>query len=116
MTDQPNIYYTVLKMAGILIFLTGGLYACLRLMKRLSLIGLAGKAESLIRVLAVRSIGMKKQIALVEIPGAVLVVGMAGDRMDLLDKIVDPDVRAQISDSRKSNMRFPMVSADIDSR
>ena len=116
MTDQPNIYYTVLKMVGILIVLSGGLYACLRLMKHLSLIGLTGKAETLIRVLAIRSVGVKKQIVLVEIPGAVLVIGMAGDRMNLLDKIVDPDIRAQMLDSRQSNMRFPIVSTGIDSR
>ena len=116
MTDQPNIYYTVLKMLGILIFLSGGLYACLRLMKHLSNIGLAGKAESLIRVLAVRSIGMKKQIALVEVPGAVLVIGMAGDRMDLLDKIVEPEIRAQLGGDRKSSMRFPIIPTGADNR
>jgi flagellar biogenesis protein FliO len=59
---------------------------------------------------------VKKQIVLVEIPGAVLVIGMAGDRMNLLDKIVDPDIRAQMLDSRQSSMRFPMVSTGIDSR
>lgn len=114
MTDQPNIYYTVLKMLGILIFLSGGLYACLRLVKHLSNFGLAGKAESLIRVLAIRSIGMKKQIALVEVPGAVLVIGMVGDRMELLDKIVDPEIRAQMGRHRKTSMQFPIVPTGAD--
>jgi len=95
--DQPNIYFTALKMLGILVVLLGGLYACLRLMKRLLHSGFTGKPDQLIRVLNVRSIGIKKQIALVEIPGAVLVIGMTGDRMQLLDKIVDPDIRNQIA-------------------
>jgi flagellar biogenesis protein FliO len=95
--DQPNIYYTALKMLGILVILLGGLYACLRLMKRLLHAGLIGKPDQLIRLLNVRSIGIKKQIALIEVPGAVLVIGMAGDRMHLLDKIVDPDIRNQIA-------------------
>jgi flagellar protein FliO/FliZ len=95
--DQPNIYYTALKMLGILVILLGGLYACLRLMKRLLHAGFIGKPDQLIRLLNVRSIGIKKQIALIEVPGAVLVIGMAGDRMHLLDKIVDPDIRNQIA-------------------
>lgn len=96
--DQPNIFYTALKMVGILIFLLGGLYASLRLMKRLFHAGFTGKPGQLIRVLNVRSVGIKKQIALVEVPGAVLVIGMAGDRMQLLDKIVDADIRNRISE------------------
>lgn len=96
--DQPTFLYTVLKMLGILILLLGGFYACLHLMKRLPHTRFTGKSDPLIRVLNIRSIGIKKQIALVEIPGAVLVVGMTGDRMQLLDKIVDADIRKQILD------------------
>jgi flagellar protein FliO/FliZ len=98
-TDQPDIFYTALKMLGILLVLLGGLYACLRLMKRLLHAGFTRKNDQLIRVLNVRSVGIKKQIALVEVPGAVLVVGMTGDHMQLLDKIVDADIRNQISAS-----------------
>jgi flagellar protein FliO/FliZ len=103
--DQPNFYYTALKMLGTLIVLLGGLYFCLRLMKRLLHTGFTGKPDPLIRVLSVRSVGIKKQIALVEVPGAVLVLGMTGDRMQLLDKIVDPDIRNQISSDRISAVR-----------
>jgi flagellar protein FliO/FliZ len=96
--DQPNFIYTTLKMLGILIVLTGGLYVCLLLVKRLlNAAGSAGKKDQLIRVLNVRPIGIKKQIALVEIPGAVLVIGMTGDRIQLLDKIVDAEIRNRIS-------------------
>jgi flagellar protein FliO/FliZ len=98
--DQPNIFYTALKMMGILMVLLGGLYACLRLMKRLLHSRVTGKPDQLIRVLNVRSIGIKKQIALIEVPGAVLVIGMTGDRMQLLDKIVDSDIRNRISAGR----------------
>ena len=96
--DQPNFFYTSLKMLGILIVLTGGLYACLQLVKRLlNAAGSDRKTDQLIRVLNVRSIGIKKQIALVEIPGAVLVIGMTGDRIQLLDKIVDAEILNRIS-------------------
>ena len=64
-------------MLGILIVLLGGLYACLHLIKRLLHTGFTGKQDPLIRVVNVRSVGIKKQIALVEVPGAVLVIGMS---------------------------------------
>ncbi len=110
--DQPNFYYTALKMLGILIVLLGGLYACLHFVKRLLHAGVTGKANQLIRVLNVRSVGIKKQIALVEIPGAVLVIGMAGDRMQLLDKIEDVDIRNQISAAHKSEDRGQRTVSD----
>jgi flagellar biogenesis protein FliO len=100
--DQPNIFYTALKMLGILMVLLGGLYVCLHFVKRLLHSGFTGKPDQLIRVRSIRSIGIKKQIALVEIPGAVLVIGMTGDRMQLLDKIVDADIRSRISAGHKS--------------
>ncbi len=110
--DQPNFYYTALKMLGVLIVLLGGLYACLYFVKRLLPAGVTGKANKLIRVLNVRSVGIKKQIALVEVPGAVLVIGMAGDRMQLLDKIVDVDIRNQISAAHKSEDRGQRTVSD----
>jgi flagellar protein FliO/FliZ len=110
--DPPNIFDAALKMLGILIVLLGGLYACLRLMKRLLNTGFTGKSDQLIRVLNVRSVGIKKQIALVEVPGAVLVIGMTGDRMQLLDKIVDADIRNRISAGHISEDRGQRTGSD----
>ena len=112
MIDQPNIIYTVLKMMGVLVVLSGGLYACLQLAKRFFHAGFIGKTDALIRVLNVRTIGIKKQIALVEVPGAVLVIGMAGDRMELLDKIVDADIRKRISADQISAGRGQQAVSD----
>jgi flagellar biogenesis protein FliO len=111
--DQPNFFYTSLKMLGILIVLTGGLYACLQLVKRLlNAARSARKTDQLIRVLNVRPIGIKKQIALVEIPGAVLVIGMTGDRIQLLDKIVDAEIRNRISNGYISEDRCQQPVSD----
>lgn len=113
MIDQPNFIYTTLKMLGILIVLTGGLYACLQLVKRLiNVAGSTRKTDQLIRVLNVRSIGIKKQIALVEIPGAVLVIGMTGDRIQLLDKIVDAEIRNRITTGHISEARGQQPVSD----
>jgi flagellar biogenesis protein FliO len=46
----------------------------------------------LIRVISSQYIGIKKHIALVEVPGAVLVLGVSNDTIALLTKIEDPGV------------------------
>ncbi len=46
----------------------------------------------MIRVIASQYIGIKKNIALVEVPGAVLVLGVSNDTIALLTKIEDPGV------------------------
>ena len=52
----------------------------------------------MIRVLANQYIGLKKNISLVEIPGAILVVGITGDSICLLTKIEDKTILDQIHD------------------
>jgi flagellar biogenesis protein FliO len=47
-------------------------------------------------VLASHYIGVKKAVMLVEVPGAVLVMGVAGDRMQLLTRIDDPAILERI--------------------
>jgi flagellar biogenesis protein FliO len=50
----------------------------------------------MIRVLASQYVGMKKNISLVQIPGAILVVGISGDTIRLLTQIDDPTILDQI--------------------
>ena len=59
-------------------------------------IGTAGR--KMIHVLASQHIGLKKNISLVEIPGAILVVGITGDTIRLLTKIEDKTTLDQIHD------------------
>lgn len=99
MMSQPDIFYTALKMTGILIILLGGIYGTLKLMKRFFYDSVVSKkSDQLINVLCVRHIGVKKQIALIEVPGSVLVIGIAGEHIQLLDKIVKADEVARIQE------------------
>ena len=100
---------SVLKIAGLLAGLIGGLYGCLYLIKRMQQIGFGKKTDELVRVLCIRSIGVKKQIALVEVPGSILVIGMAGDRLQLLDKIID----INITDTAYGNNNQPSSSDQV---
>jgi flagellar protein FliO/FliZ len=54
----------------------------------------------LIRVVASQYVGIKKNIALVEVPGAVLVVGISNDNISMLTKIEDKIVIEGIRQER----------------
>jgi flagellar protein FliO/FliZ len=60
-----------------------------------------GTKGQLIRVIASQYIGIKKNIALVEVPGTILVVGISNDNISLLTKIEDKaileDLRQEVS-------------------
>ena len=58
----------------------------------------------MIRVVANSYIGVKKSISLVEIPGAVLVLGVTGDNVRLLTKIEDERIINQIMEVKRENM------------
>jgi flagellar protein FliO/FliZ len=46
----------------------------------------------LIQVLGTHYLGVKKSIALVKVPGSILVLGLGGDQINLLTRIEDPAV------------------------
>ena len=89
MSHQPDFVWTVLKMLvslGILlVILMAGLYAAKRIFRKADM-GTGGK---MVRVLANTYVGVKKTISLVEVPGAVLVIGITSDKISLLTKIED---------------------------
>lgn len=85
-------------MLGILIVLLGGLYLGLYLIRRISGVKFDRKSSQLLQVLCIRHVGVKKQIALVQVPGALLVLGLSGDHIQLLDKIADPELDRQVPD------------------
>lgn len=55
-----------------------------------------------IKVLANHYLGPKKSIAVVEVPGSVLVLGISAERINLLSKIEDP---ATIAEMQKNEER-----------
>ena len=57
----------------------------------------------MIRVLASQYIGMKKNISLVQVPGAILVIGITGDSIRLLTRIDDPEVLEGFHDSQNEH-------------
>ena len=92
MNGSPDMLATALKMLAALALVLGVLGLVFYLSKRVMRKDISGSGGKMIRVLASQYIGLKKSISLVEIPGAILVVGIAGDTIRLLTKIEDKTI------------------------
>jgi len=97
MSTAPDALSITLQMLTALAIVVGGLLVAFYLMKRFLKRDAGGSSQALIRVVANQYIGAKKNIALVEVPGTVLVVGITSDRISLLTKIEDQSVLDGIS-------------------
>ena len=106
MTTAPDPISTTLQMLTALAVVVGALLIAFYAMKRFLKRDAGGSGNSLIRVIANQYIGVKKNIALVEVPGAILVLGISNDRINLLTKIED----RSILDGIKENMPRQAVS------
>lgn len=98
MNATPDMLATTLKMLAALALVLGGLGIFFYFTKRVMRKDIGNSAGGMIRVLASQYIGLKKNISLVQIPGAILVVGIAGDSICLLTKIEDKTILDQIHD------------------
>jgi flagellar protein FliO/FliZ len=99
MSTAPDALSITLQMLTALAIVVGGLLVAFYLMKRFLKRDAGGSSQALIRVVANQYIGAKKNIALVEVPGTVLVVGITSDRISLLTKIEDQSVLDGITEN-----------------
>jgi len=89
MNMAPDAISTTMQMLAALAIVLGGLLVVFYLMKRFVRRDAGGPGNPLIRVIASQYLGVKKNIALVEVPGTVLVLGISNDNIQLLTKIED---------------------------
>jgi len=89
MTTTADMTLVGMKMMGALIIGLGGLWGVLYLIRRMTGLGNL-TARSAIRVVGTLPIGVRASISMVQIPGAVLVVGVTRNDLRLLDRISDP--------------------------
>ena len=99
MNYHPDFIWTALKMLAALGILTGILIIALYFAKRIFKVGSHQPEGKMIRVLANTYVGVKKNISLVEVPGAILVLGVTNDAITLLTKIEDVEVINKFSGS-----------------
>jgi flagellar protein FliO/FliZ len=100
MNTSPEMLATAFKMLAALALVLGGMGVFFYFTKRVMRKDGSGAGGRMIRVLASQYIGLKKAISIVEIPGAILVVGVTADTIRLLTKIEDKAILDQIRDQR----------------
>lgn len=94
MIPESGLTMTVLKMVVALVFLLGILVLFRRYIGGAGSIRI-GKGSKPIRVISVCHVGLKQHVALIQIPGALLVLGITPDRLQVLSRITDPELIAQ---------------------
>ncbi|MBT8364255.1 MAG: flagellar biosynthetic protein FliO [Deltaproteobacteria bacterium] len=109
MNTTPDVVSSAFQMLTALGIVLGGLLVVFYLMKRFLKRGAGDSKGQLIRVIASQYIGFKKNIALVEVPGTILVIGVSNDRISLLSKIEDSACLASI---RQEASGMPLSFAD----
>jgi flagellar protein FliO/FliZ len=100
MNTGPDTLATAFKMLAALTLVLGGMGVFFYFSKRIMRKDGGGSGGRMIRVLASQYVGLKKNISMVEIPGAILVVGITADTIRLLTKIEDKALLDQIRDQR----------------
>jgi len=97
MTSDPEFITTLLKMLAFLLLMAGGAVGLLVLFKRVTQTTGPTSGRQLINVLCTRPVAPKKSVALIQVPGDVLVVGISGDNLTLLSKIEDRELVAELA-------------------
>ena len=89
MTSSPDMVSGAFQMLTALGIVLGGLFLIFYFMKRYLKRDIGGSSGQLIQVIASQYIGVKKSIALVKVPGTILVIGVSNDNISMLTKIED---------------------------
>jgi len=92
MNSSPDVVSGAFQMLTALGIVLGGLLLVFYFMKRYLKRDVGGSSGQLIQVIASQYIGIKKTIALVKVPGTILVVGVSNDKISLLTKIEDKEI------------------------
>ena len=108
MTNDPELANALIKMLMFLLLMAGVAGAVVYLFRRISTPAGQGPNQQLISVLSTKSIAPKKSVSLIHVPGAVLVVGIAGDTLSLLNKIEDQALIDELSEYA-SQPAFPLL-------
>lgn len=96
MNGAPDLTMATLKMVLSLGAVLLILWAAQRGLRRFMPSAAAGR-NRWIKVLGTHPLGIKKSIAMVQVPGAILVLGVGTEQIQLLTRIDDPDVMAEVA-------------------
>ena len=97
MNYAPDLTTAAIKMVlslGVVLLIVWVLY---RMAKSKLPMHRMGGMHNAMQVVESRQLGLKKSIAMVKVPGSVLVLGIGTDRVNLLTKIDDPEILKALS-------------------
>jgi len=106
MTSSPDLTLATIKMVVSLVIVLGLLWGLYLLTRKKMSAGHNAGHGGMIQILENRHLGVKKSIALVQVPGAVLVVGISADKVNLLSSIDDPEILSTL-DAKHSQKISP---------
>lgn len=102
MSTEPSVTLAALKMLGALSFVLAGLWGLYYLMKRLNTRNASSGGDTLIRILETKSLGLKKQLAVLEVMGEFFLLGISGDALTILSRIrADRRPEDEVSPSKR---------------
>lgn len=100
---SPDLTFAAIKMVFALALILGILWAIHRWSRRSLTAGHSVSRGRWIKVLGNHYLGPKKSIAVVQVPGTVLVVGVGTEQVNLLTRIDDPEVLSQLAGQDEMN-------------
>lgn len=95
-----ELFAAAVKMIAPLLVLLGGLLVVANVCKKHVHREGGGSARRLVKVLGSTPLGIKKHISLVEVPGAVLVVGVTAETITLLATLENEEIAARVREGR----------------
>ena len=98
MSGPPDLTLSTIKMVISLVVVLGVIWGLYRVAKKALPMTPTGGKGRMIRILESQYLGVKKSVTLVQVPGAVLVLGVSADKINLLMQIDNPDIIQGISD------------------
>lgn len=96
MNAGGELWPAALKTLAALAIVAGALGVALALFRQWARRAAAPGGAPLLRVLASHPLGVKRSVLLLEVPGGVLVLGVTPERIQLLDRIRDPQLLERI--------------------
>jgi flagellar protein FliO/FliZ len=92
MNPAADLTAPIVQTAAALAIVLGGMFGLYYIARRLIRRNGVASTHQWIRVVDHHYLGFKKQISLVQVPGALLVLGVSNDGISLLTKIDDHDI------------------------
>jgi flagellar protein FliO/FliZ len=105
MTAAPDLTAAAIKMAAALLVVLAAVWGFYRFARKLTPAARAMGGGNLMRVVENQYIGIKKNILMVQVPGALLVLGVTADRIQMLTRLDDPDLLKTLDPGKQSSVK-----------